>query len=97
MKLWKKNLILILAVIVLIVAPLLLVKDAEFAGADGLAEEAITKIDPDYEPWFESLIEPASGEIESLLFALQAAIGAGVVGFVLGKITANKPESEMRK
>lgn len=93
MSLWKKNLILIIAVIVLVTAPLLLVKDAEFAGADGLAEEEITRINPDYEPWFESLITPASGEIESLLFALQAAIGAGIVGFVLGRITANKPDS----
>ncbi|MFQ9918367.1 MAG: energy-coupling factor ABC transporter substrate-binding protein [Flavonifractor plautii] len=46
---------------------------------------------PDYEPWFEPILEPASGEVESLLFALQAAIGAGVVGFVLGRIT-KKPE-----
>lgn len=97
MKLWKKNLILILAVIVLLVAPLLIAKDAEFSGSDGLAEEEITRINPDYKPWFESLIVPASGEIESLLFALQAAIGAGIVGFVLGKITSNKPSSEIQK
>ena len=32
---------------------------------------------PDYEPWFEPLSEPASGEVESLLFALQAAVGSG--------------------
>lgn len=97
MSLWKKNLILILLVAVLVAAPLLIFKDAEFAGADGLAEEEITRINPDYRPWFESLIEPASGEIESLLFALQAAIGAGIVGFVLGKITAGKPDSGVQK
>lgn len=97
MKLWKKNLILILAVIVILVMPLLIVKNAEFAGADGLAEKEITRINPDYKPWFESVFEPASAEIESLLFALQAAIGAGIVGFVLGRITANKPASERIK
>ena len=60
-------------------------------GADGQAEEVILELQPDYEPWFEPILEPASGEVESLLFALQAAIGAGVVGFVLGRIT-KKPE-----
>lgn len=92
MALWKKNFILSIIVIVLAVLPLITLKNAEFAGADGLAETAITEINPDYKPWFSSLYEPASGEIESLLFALQAAIGAGVVGFVLGRITAKKGE-----
>lgn len=90
MALWKKNLILSIIVIVLAVLPLITLKNAEFAGADGLAETAITEINPDYEPWFSSLYEPASGEIESLLFAVQAALGAGVAGFILGRITAKK-------
>lgn len=92
MALWKKNLILSIIVIALAVLPLVTLKNAEFAGADGLAETVITEINPDYKPWFTSLYEPASGEIESLLFAVQAAIGAGVVGFVLGRITAKKGE-----
>lgn len=92
MALWKKNLILSILVIALAVLPLVTLKNAEFSGADGLAETAITEINPDYTPWFSSIYEPASSEIESLLFALQAAIGAGVVGFVLGRITAKKGE-----
>lgn len=92
MALWKKNLILSIIVIVLAVLPLITLKNAEFAGADGLAETAITEINPDYEPWFSSLYEPASGEIESLLFVVQAALGAGVAGFILGRITAKKGE-----
>lgn len=92
MALWKKNLILSIIVIVLAVLPLITLKNAEFAGADGLAETAITEINPDYEPWFSSLYEPASGEIGSLLFAVQAALGAGVAGFILGRITAKKGE-----
>ena len=92
MAIWKKNLILSIIVIVLAVLPLITLKNAEFAGADGLAETAITEINPDYEPWFSSLYEPASGEIESLLFAVQAALGAGVAGFILGRITAKKGE-----
>lgn len=90
MALWKKNLILIIIVILISVIPLLTLKNAEFAGADGLAETAVTEIAPNYKPWFSSIYEPASGEIESLLFALQAAIGAGVMGFILGRITAKK-------
>ncbi len=97
MKLWRKNLILIFIVVLLLAAPPLILKNAEFSGADGLAEEQITQIDPDYEPWFSSLLEPASGEIESLLFALQAAIGAGIVGFVLGRLTGRKLESGTQK
>ena len=92
MALWKKNLILSILVIALAVLPLVTLKNAEFSGADGLAETAITEINPDYTPWFSSIYEPASSEIESLLFALQAAIGAGVVGFVLGRVTARVGE-----
>lgn len=87
MKVWQKNLILILLVIVIAAVPLWLLPHAEFGGADDQAEEAITQLNPDYEPWFEPILEPASGEVESLLFALQAAIGAGIVGFVLGRVT----------
>lgn len=87
MKVWQKNLILILLVILIAAVPLWLLPNAEFGGADGAAEEAIIQLNPDYEPWFEPILEPASGEVESLLFALQAAIGAGVVGFVLGRLT----------
>ncbi|MTJ10941.1 energy-coupling factor ABC transporter substrate-binding protein [Anabaena sp. UHCC 0204] len=78
------NWFLILAVFALAIAPLILVRDGEFAGADGQAEAAITEIQPGYEPWFKSLFEPASGEIESLLFASQAALGAGLVGYAIG-------------
>ncbi|MGL5439243.1 MAG: energy-coupling factor ABC transporter substrate-binding protein [Filifactoraceae bacterium] len=92
MSLMKKNLLLLGIVIIIGIFPLITLKDAEFAGADGLAEEAITEIQPDYEPWFNSLYEPASGEIESLLFALQAAIGSGVVCFILGRMTAKPIE-----
>ncbi|QKS28944.1 MAG: Cobalt transport protein CbiN [Accumulibacter sp.] len=55
-----------------------------FAGTDSQAQKAIAEIAPDYRPWFTPLLEPASGEIASLLFALQAAIGAGIIGYWLG-------------
>ncbi|WP_125153202.1 energy-coupling factor ABC transporter substrate-binding protein [Clostridium rectalis] len=60
-------------------------KGGEFGGADDQIEDTIKETNADYEPWFESFWEPPSGEIESLLFALQAAIGAGFIGYYIGK------------
>ena len=89
-----QNILLILGVIVLGLLPLWIVErpaagpngeTAEiFTGADDQARNLIGEINPDYQPWFESLIEPASGEIASMLFALQAAIGAGFIGYYIG-------------
>ncbi|HBI03111.1 MAG TPA: energy-coupling factor ABC transporter substrate-binding protein [Paenibacillaceae bacterium] len=78
------NWFLIIIVIVLAVLPLLLNKGSEFSGADGVAEETIQEIVPSYAPWFQPLLEPPGGETESLLFAVQAAIGAGMIGYVIG-------------
>ena len=77
------NWLIILTVIALAILPLIFVR-GEYGGADGEAEEAITEIQPNYEPWFNPLIEVPSGEIESLLFVSQAAIGAGIIGYVIG-------------
>ena len=90
MKVWQKNLILILLVVILTALPLWLCRGAEFGGADGTADELIAQSNPDYEPWFQPVLEPASGEIESMLFAMQAAIGSGIVCFILGRMTAKK-------
>ena len=88
------NLLLLLIVVALAVVPLFIAKDGEFGGADGKAEEAITEINAEYEPWFSPLFEPKSGEIESLLFALQAAIGAGVIGYGLGYLRGRKKKED---
>lgn len=78
------SMMLVVLVVLLAVLPLMLVKDSEFGGADGKAKEAIGELAPQYEPWFEPLISPPGPETESLLFALQAAIGAGVIGYAIG-------------
>lgn len=88
----KQNLCLIVAVLLISILPLVgaswLVPEGEsaasFGGADEKARQAIREIAPDYHPWFSPLMEPASGEIASLLFALQAALGAGFIGYWLG-------------
>lgn len=56
---------------------------AGFAGSDGRAMETVAAIQPDYRPWFGFVWEPPA-EIASGLFALQAALGAGVLGYYLG-------------
>jgi cobalt/nickel transport protein len=78
------NWFLILAVLALGVAPLIFVPHGKFGGSDDKAKAAITEIQPEYKPWFQSPFTPASGEIASLLFASQAALGAGVVGYAIG-------------
>lgn len=96
-KMLKKNLILALIVILLAVVPLFVHKNAEFGGADGNAKDAITQIDTNYKPWFSSIWTPPSGEIESLLFALQAAIGTGVIGYYFGYAKAKKESVKVKK
>jgi cobalt/nickel transport protein len=88
------NWLLLLAVVLLTVTPLIVKKGSEFGGADGQAEEAIKEIQPQYKPWFNSLIELPGGEVESLLFAVQAAAGAGMIGYVVGLY---KGRSELSK
>lgn len=57
----------------------------EWAGADDQSENVINELTGGtYEPWTSPVWEPPSGEIESLLFALQAAIGSLVIGYFLG-------------
>ncbi len=78
---------LIIAAIILVIASLLIGgqrEGAEFAGADGQAMDTVTSINPNYQPWFSPIWQPPSGEVESLLFALQAALGAGVLCYYLG-------------
>lgn len=65
-------------------APLLFGIGGEFTGTDDQAAAAVAALAPGYKPWFQSVWQPASPEVASFLFALQAAIGAGVVGYVFG-------------
>lgn len=77
-----------LAIIVIFIAAFAYVSsngNHEWGGADGQAENAISQLTGGtYQPWFQSIYTPPSGEIESLLFALQAAFGAIIIGYFLG-------------
>jgi cobalt/nickel transport protein len=57
----------------------------QWSGADSQAEGVISDLTGgSYTPWYQSIYEPPSGEIESLLFALQAAVGSLIIGYFLG-------------
>lgn len=62
---------------------------AEWGGADGQGMELIEQ-SLNYEPWANPIWEPPSGEIESLLFALQAAIGSLIIGYYFGLLKGRK-------
>jgi cobalt/nickel transport protein len=60
---------------------------AEFTGSDSAGSlqiaELAGKADTDFAPLIPQYVPP-SGEIESALFALQAAVGGIVLGYVFG-------------
>ena len=78
-----ENLILLILTLIIVIAPMVIYSglgedQGYFGGADDAGSDAVS------EPWFESFWEPPSGEIESLLFAVQAAIGAIIIGYAVG-------------
>ena len=80
--------IIVVAIILIFAALFLYVSGstyAEFGGADGEAEGVIEELTGGtYEPIADPLWEPPSGEIESLLFGLQIALGAIIIGYFFG-------------
>ena len=88
-----KNGLLLAAVILLTLIPLMTVTAPSIPGADAQAQEVVQTLAPGYQPWFESLFTPPSVEIESLLFALQAALGAGVLGYYAGYVRGKRAKS----
>lgn len=86
----KATVCLIVLIMILAAAPLVLRAGSEFGGADMQAEAVVKQIDPGYTSWAKPLIQLPSGEVESLLFALQAALGAGFIGYYLGKTKSTK-------
>jgi cobalt/nickel transport protein len=94
----KQTVLMLLAVVALAVLPLLIHwnkgGEGQFTGADDQAAKVIAQTHPGYKPWFRSIWTPPSGEVASLLFALQAALGAGVLGYYFGLV---RGRAEARK
>jgi cobalt/nickel transport protein len=88
--------LLVLAVIALFAVPLLIDGGADYAGSDSEATALIQESDPGYHPWFSSVFTPSSKEVESGLFALQAALGGGVLGYALGRLKGRRTAERSR-
>ncbi len=82
------NALLVLAVVALFAIPVLVDGGtSEYGGTDTAVTEELEA--GGYTPWFESVFTPA-GQVESGLFALQAALGAGALGYVLGLLRGRR-------
>lgn len=74
------------AAIAIVAAPLVLPGlGGDFRGSDDLGTDAINQARPGYRPWFQPLWKPPSDEVEDLLASIQAALGAGFLGYLIGR------------
>jgi len=106
-----KNTLLIVSVGALAFFPLLTVKQPaakpdrssqaeRFKGTDDQAAAAVQELSPGYRPWFRTIYEAPSPQIDTLIFALQAVVGAGFIGYYVGysrrrsKTIAQKPAAD---
>jgi len=85
----KTNIILLILVVILVVAPFVFVK-GEYGGSDDQGTEQIKKYDPSYKVWAHPIWTPPSGEIESLLFTVQGSLGTGIIAYVIGSAHGRK-------
>jgi cobalt/nickel transport protein len=95
----KRPIILLTLVVIIVALPLIIYNglgedQGYFGGSDDAGSAAVEETG--YKPWFESPWEPPSGEVESLLFATQAAIGALIIGYVLGYFNGQAKEKRRK-
>jgi cobalt transport protein len=80
------------AVVAIIVVGTLLLVPGEYGGSDDAGGEAAE--DYGYKPWTDNWMANLGfelpGETESFLFAVQAAIGAIIIGYFIGVNSARK-------
>ncbi len=87
----KLVIVLLIVAVVIAIAPLVALRNAEFGGSDDAGSQMISEIQgKEYEPWFTPVLENAlggelPGEVESMIFCVQTGIGVGIVAFVLGR------------
>lgn len=91
MKLLHKNLLLTMAVVALIATPIFMNKESSFIGTDDLASQAAARLGAKID---ESSDESPLAQHESLLFTLQGALGAGVIGYYFGYQSGKKKGRE---
>jgi len=84
----RRDVVLLLCALAIVAVPLLVVKAPAggegFGGTDAAAQSLVRKIAPGYEPWFKPIWQPPGTEIASGLFAIQAGLGCGFIGYYVG-------------
>ena len=95
-KKWVLNIGLLVLAAVIVAVPLAIVRNSSFEGTDDAAAEAVEEINAEFEPWFRPIWEPPGGETESLFFALQAALGSGVIFYCIGYLKGRKDGSSRK-
>ena len=73
----------------------LALKDAEFGGSDDAGSQVVEEVDSSFQPIAEPILEKIlgrelPGEVESLLFCVQASIGVGILAFFMGRFVERK-------
>lgn len=91
------NIWLLGAAVVLSLAPVLIFQGKEFKATDSINITAIEEVKPGYKPWIKPIIKPSGGEIETFLFSAQAAIGSGIVCYILGLYQGRNEHKKERK
>lgn len=83
----NQNIILLVLVVIIAIVPLVMYSGiGTEKGYFGGSDDAVSKVieNTGYEPWYSSFWEIPSPEIEGLLFAIQSAIGALILGYFFG-------------
>lgn len=96
-KKWLINILLLLLALLLLIIPFIMNPSSNFSGSDSQAVDLIKKMKPDFKPWFKPLWTPPGAEVESFLFALQAAIGTGFIGYFFGYYVGKNRKAESRE
>ncbi len=93
-----QQLLFIIALVVIVLLPFQFADVPDgFEGTDTQAVEMIKTIRPDYQPWVRPVAEVLripSEALENLLFTVQAALGAGIVGYYLGYFRGQRPSGD---
>lgn len=90
-----KHIVGLILVAIIVILPLAMYSglgedEGYFGGSDDVGSTYIEENYPDYELWTGPIWEPPSGEIESLLFGIEAAIGGIIFGYVFGRWHGSK-------
>ncbi|MBF0144288.1 MAG: cobalt transport protein CbiN [Magnetococcales bacterium] len=83
---WRDNRILLGLALLVALLPFLLPwnQEATFTGADDQASALINRIQPDFHPWFTPPWDLPGAGFENLFWAIQAGLGSGILGYVIG-------------